>query len=566
MNAPRPTPWSPPINELLPHTLFRLAAQNPSATYVEFPNDPNRIEDGYRKIAFAEVANAVHAIAWWIEENVGKLSEEEKTGEQTLVYMGPNDIRYAVLCLGSVIAGYKMLFPSPRYGAEALVKLIESVDAKVMLTPEVPIPVVEGVLSKRSMKTLQIPGVEQLLKSAAEPYPYKKTFQEHSKEPLICLHTSGTTGFPKPILWTHEWANSAGRSMNLDAPPGYDLQEELLYSRKEGRGRRMMLLFPPFHASGMIGMVLFPLTIGGTAIYPPTWTTPEAGVEGALKALDVIAARDGGVATDCVALVPPLFEYLGKSPEAIRRMSQRTRQVGWGGGSVSRAAGGSVAAQMSILNSMASTELSIWPTIRPSGTDLSQTAYWEYTTFHPASNIRFDTVSTSTDGTTLYEAVMIRNNGTEHDGYVQPIFSIFPDAKERRLGDLFTQHPRNPEQWKHYGRADDLLVFLTNEKFFPTAAEQRIASHSGVAEVVMVGTRRPVASLIVRLEDGVQVSDIWGVVEDVNKDSPVYARVGREMILVVGEPFPKTAKGTVQKKALLEMYEKELDDLYAGSS
>jgi len=82
-----------------------------------------------------------------------------------------------------------MLFPSPRYGAEALVKLIESVDAEVMLTPEVPISVVEGVLSKRSMKTLQIPGVEQLLKSAAEPYPYNKTFQEHSKEPLICLRT-----------------------------------------------------------------------------------------------------------------------------------------------------------------------------------------------------------------------------------------------------------------------------------------------------------------------------------------------------------------------------------------
>ena len=58
--------------------------------------------------------------------------------------------------------------------------------------------------------------------------------------------------------------------MNLDAPPGYDLQEELLYSRKEGRGRRIMLLFPPFHASGVIGMVLFPLTIGGTVIYPPT--------------------------------------------------------------------------------------------------------------------------------------------------------------------------------------------------------------------------------------------------------------------------------------------------------
>ena len=82
-----------------------------------------------------------------------------------------------------------MLLPSPRYGAEALVKLIESVDAKVMLTPEMPISVVEGVLSKKHMKTLQIPGVEQLLTSKSEPYSYNKTFQQHSNEPLICLRT-----------------------------------------------------------------------------------------------------------------------------------------------------------------------------------------------------------------------------------------------------------------------------------------------------------------------------------------------------------------------------------------
>jgi hypothetical protein len=82
-----------------------------------------------------------------------------------------------------------MLFPSPRYGAEALVKLIESVDSEVMLMPETPIPIVEGVLSKKEMKTLQIPSVEQLLKSNSQPYPFNKTFLQHSQEPLICLRT-----------------------------------------------------------------------------------------------------------------------------------------------------------------------------------------------------------------------------------------------------------------------------------------------------------------------------------------------------------------------------------------
>jgi hypothetical protein len=354
--------------------------------------------------------------------------------------------------------------------------------------------------------------------------------------------------------------------MYLTAPPGYDLEQKLFFGSANERGMRTMFLFPPFHASGIIGMIMLPLQLGVTPIYPPTWATPAAGVESALAALDVVAARDGGVGVDCLTLVPPCVEYLSKRPDALQKLSQRTRQVAWGGGSVSRAAGEIVAAQVSTLNAMASTELGVWPSIRRSDANLAQTAHWEHSTLHPALNVHYDPVSSSADGVILYEAVMRRNNGKEHDGYVQPIFSIFPDAKERRLGDLFTQHPDDPEQWKHYGRADDLLVFLTNEKFFPTAAEQKIASHAGIAEVVMVGTRRPRAALVVRLEDGVNVQDIWGAVEEVNKSSPVYARVSKDMILAVGEPFPKTAKGTVQKKALLDMYERKLNELYGGSS
>jgi acyl-CoA synthetase (AMP-forming)/AMP-acid ligase II len=106
--AARPSPWPQAIGELLPLVLFRLAAEHPDITYAMFPINPTNISLGYRKITFAQVANAVHAMAWWFEGNVGKLGEDKKDGSETLVYMGPNDIRYAVLCLGSVVAGYKV--------------------------------------------------------------------------------------------------------------------------------------------------------------------------------------------------------------------------------------------------------------------------------------------------------------------------------------------------------------------------------------------------------------------------------------------------------------------------
>jgi len=37
----------------------------------------------------------------------------------------------------------------------------------------------------------------------------------------------------------------------------------------------------------------------------------------------------------------------------------------------------------------------------------------------------------------------------------------------------------------------------------------------------------------------------------------VYARVDRDMILVVDEPFPKTAKGSVMKKKVWEVGERD---------
>lgn len=102
----RPETWPQAVDELLPHTLFSLAAKYPDLTYSEYPKNPLDISQGYRKITYREVANAVNALAWWIAENVGKPAKDN--GEETVVYMGPNDLRYGILALGSVMTGYKV--------------------------------------------------------------------------------------------------------------------------------------------------------------------------------------------------------------------------------------------------------------------------------------------------------------------------------------------------------------------------------------------------------------------------------------------------------------------------
>lgn len=102
----RPNIWPQSVNELIPNTLFKLASRYPDLTYAEYSRT-NNAADGNRKITFKEVANAAHAVAWWIEKHVGKPAKDD--GSETLVYMGPNDLRYGLLIFGSVLVGYKVI-------------------------------------------------------------------------------------------------------------------------------------------------------------------------------------------------------------------------------------------------------------------------------------------------------------------------------------------------------------------------------------------------------------------------------------------------------------------------
>lgn len=55
------------------------------------------------------------------------------------------------------------------------------------------------------MKVLDLPVLDQLLSAEpVEPFPYTKSFAAASKDPFCFLHTSGTTGVPKPIPWSHD--------------------------------------------------------------------------------------------------------------------------------------------------------------------------------------------------------------------------------------------------------------------------------------------------------------------------------------------------------------------------
>lgn len=271
---------------------------------------------------------------------------------------------------------------------------------------------------------------------------------------------------------------------------------------------------------------------------------------------------------DCITLVPPHIEEIARNDEILDAMSGKIQSIMYAGGDVSLAAGSKISAKVNLFTKCGSTETGLWPTIRHSGP--WQPDHWRFMHFHPAMNMDMRERS---DG--IFEGVVCRNAAFDDE---QPIFKLFPQHEEYHSGDLFSHHPSDPHLWQHYGRADDMQVFLSGEKYHPTIVERQIAQHHQVQEVLLVGTRRPRAALLLEMtaytpmetseQRAAAIELVWPAIEATNRMSPTYAQVRKELVLLttMQKPMVRSGKGTVQRPTTVQLYEKELDEIFVATS
>ncbi|KAI9874071.1 MAG: hypothetical protein M1830_010225, partial [Pleopsidium flavum] len=270
---------------LLNHVVDDMARESSEELYAELPLSPTSFNAGFRQVTYRAFANAINGMAWWLHRTLGPGKNFE-----TLLYLGPNDLRHNILLLGAVKSGYKMLFTSPHYSILAQVHLIKLVDCKTMLAPAGRPPVIDGILESYEMQVYQIPELEELFDQDHPHYPFEKTFEQARGEPLVVLHTSGTTGLPKPVIWTNEWAASFVRERRLAPPLGFESSDNLLL------GNRVLSLMDPFHAAHFLASILFAIFCRTTVIYPLSAVPSSA--ELAVECLKHTKA-------DAVMLLPP---------------------------------------------------------------------------------------------------------------------------------------------------------------------------------------------------------------------------------------------------------------------
>jgi long-subunit acyl-CoA synthetase (AMP-forming) len=98
------------------------------------------------------------------------------------------------------------LYLSPKNNTEGALAVLEATKCNIWVNARemTPVPLVKEFLAKRDMRVLELPSLDALLETDnTVPFLYEKTFAEAINDPFCFLHTSGTTGVPKPIPWSH---------------------------------------------------------------------------------------------------------------------------------------------------------------------------------------------------------------------------------------------------------------------------------------------------------------------------------------------------------------------------
>jgi aryl carrier-like protein len=423
--------------------------------------------------------------------------------------------------------------------------LLERSGCQTVLLPSRPPAIIKQILNARHLQTVNTPGVDFFMNNfdSVEPFPFPLTWEEAKNKPFCILHTSGSTGIPKPVFVTYGTfaCNDAHQLIPLlgGKPTFINFLKE----------KRFFLALPLFHAACLTFSLGFNIFSGVTCVLPP----PGPLTADIANQIFTYGNLDGAL------LAPSLIVDCYNNDAYCVNMIQRLKFLSYVGGVLPEEIGNPLSARIKLLTLMGSCETALHPLeINDDPAD------WQYLTISPflGHNFRLER-----DG--LYDLVIVRQQQYEP---FQGVFSTFPDLQEFAMGDLFEPHPRRPESWVFKARTDDIIAFTTAEKLNPITMETVISANPKVKSAVIGGQGEFQASLL--LEPQVYpkttakqeqfIKEIWPSIAQANRDCPAHGRIMKGFVMLSNpdKPMPRTAKDTVQRHAVLKLYADEFKALY----
>ncbi|KAL4904331.1 hypothetical protein BDW74DRAFT_168379 [Aspergillus multicolor] len=460
--------------------------------------------------------------------------------------MGPSDIRYFLFMFGAIKVGYKMVFVSPRNNVEAHVNVLAGVDCHVFLRAKE--ANIDAILKERPMLSWVVPELEDfLLDYPVATYPYNKTFEEAWSDPCLVLHTTGSTGLPKPITWRVGILSTYEAWRTIPHVDGYVPTTEVYQ-----QSRRAYTSMPLFHTSGLNAGITWAMLLGVTLVYGAPQVVPNATYADQMHQYANVDASMGA---------PSIYEELCRDLETLERVNGLHYVVA-SGAPLSHKAGDLISKHTRVICNLGATETACLQRLSPSIDD------WPYFHWHPThSGIE---MREALDG--LYELFIVRDPKLK---LYQGVFNTFPEIEEWSMKDLYSRHPdpSKPFLYMFQCRKDDVIVLSNGEKIAPALIEATLMSHPLVKGAMVVGQGKFQPAVLIDLlcdppcdstERYQLLESMKYTIAEANTHAPAHGKLDQYHILFAdsSKPIKYLGQGKIQRKGTFQLYEEEIEELY----
>ncbi|KAL8765542.1 MAG: hypothetical protein Q9209_007413 [Squamulea sp. 1 TL-2023] len=453
---------------------------------------------------------------------------------KTVALLAPSNLEFIVSFFALSRLGYTILSLSLRITSTAILNLLQKTNCTTIVHGQLP-PIqsaLESINQDHPLVAIRIPirSDYDLIQPTLPYFTREYDREEENSRIALIIHSSGSTGLPKPIFLSHK---------------------ALLCHPTQGSGLHNFNALPWYHLYG-ISTSLQAMWMRKTA-YLYNASLP-------LTADNLVAVLEK-VRPEAVQVVPYVLGLIAEKEAGVEALRSCSLVTAAGARTPDELGDRLVKEGINLGVVFGTTEAGLaGDTMRRTDGDDS----WNYIRIY--ANIR-QYIHMSPLGNDHFEFVYLKG----HPALSTLEVSDDPLPGSWHSKDVFTPHPTIPDIWKYVTRIDDRVTLLNGEKVLPLPIEGRLREDPHVREAAIVGIDRPVPGLLVfrtlgsdYLSEEAYLNAIWPSVVEANSQAEAFSQISQDMIKVLpsSATYPQTDKGSIIRAQLYKAFAPEIEDLY----